>query len=91
MYDSVPALLKAGRTMIIGSTGFIGRFIADACLDSGLPTYPLVVPRQNSPSKAATIKFLQSKGANIIHIRITSNINSYTFYHIRQYHYVSTN
>ncbi|XP_062116928.1 leucoanthocyanidin reductase-like isoform X2 [Humulus lupulus] len=68
MCESVPANLEGGRAMIIGCTGFIGRFVAEACLDSGLPTYLLVRPTQNSTSnKAATINFLQSKGAAIIH------------------------
>ncbi|XP_062115051.1 leucoanthocyanidin reductase-like [Humulus lupulus] len=68
--SSVPVVhLEGGPTMIVGSTGFIGRFVAEACLESGLiPTYLLVRPSPNSPpSKAATINFLQNKGATIIH------------------------
>ncbi|PON62092.1 Hopanoid-associated sugar epimerase [Parasponia andersonii] len=67
MGDSVPVLSEGGPTLIIGSTGFIGRFVAEACLDSGLPTYLLVRPSQNSSCKAATIKILQDKGAIVIH------------------------
>ncbi|PON62091.1 Hopanoid-associated sugar epimerase [Parasponia andersonii] len=67
MCNKVPVLLEASRTMITGSTGFIGHFVAEACLDRGLPTYLLVRPSPDSPSKAATIRFLQNKGATIIH------------------------
>lgn len=67
MCGSNPNVSEAGRTMIIGSTGFIGRFVADASLDSGRPTYLLVQPRPTSPSKASIIKSLQEKGAIIIH------------------------
>ncbi|CAN1188209.1 Leucoanthocyanidin reductase [Linum perenne] len=63
-----------GRTMIIGSTGCIGWFIADACLQSGRPTYLLVRPGPGlmmnafpSSSKACKIKSLIDKGATILH------------------------
>ena len=59
---------EAGRTMIIGSTGFIGRFVAEASLDFGRPTYLLVQSRPTSPSKASIIKSLQERGAIIIHV-----------------------
>ncbi|CAN0916096.1 Leucoanthocyanidin reductase [Linum grandiflorum] len=61
-----------GRTMIIGSTGCIGWYIADACLQSGRPTYLLV--RQGpglisslSSTKASKIKSLLDKGATILY------------------------
>nr|DAD35251.1 TPA_asm: hypothetical protein HUJ06_005891 [Nelumbo nucifera] len=55
------------RTLIIGATGFIGGFIAEACLASSRPTYILVRPGSNSPSKAKAIRALQDKGAIILH------------------------
>ncbi|XP_038994384.1 leucoanthocyanidin reductase-like [Hibiscus syriacus] len=64
---------ETGRTLVIGSSGFIGRFITEACLESGRPTYVLVRSSSNSPStKATTIKFLQDKGAIIIYGSITN-------------------
>lgn len=57
----------SGRTLIVGSTGFIGRFMAEACLDSGRPTYLLVRSGSpHSPSKAQTIHTLRNKGATIL-------------------------
>ncbi|MBA0744574.1 hypothetical protein Gogos_007189, partial [Gossypium gossypioides] len=63
MNGSYPNESETGQTLVIGSSGFIGRFITEACLDSGRPTYILVRSSSNSPSKASTIKFLQDKGA----------------------------
>lgn len=57
-----------GRTLIVGSSGFIGRFVAEASLASGRPTYLLVRPAIACPSKAKTIKSLQDKGAIIIRV-----------------------
>ncbi|OMO92002.1 NmrA-like protein [Corchorus capsularis] len=59
------------RTLVIGSSGFIGRFVTEASLDSGRPTYILVRSSLNSPSKASNIKFLQDKGATILYGSIT--------------------
>ncbi|CAI0450676.1 unnamed protein product [Linum tenue] len=59
-----------GRTMIIGSAGFIGWFLADACLQSGRPTYLLVRSGPGFASrslKSSKIKSLVDRGATILH------------------------
>ncbi|GMJ06590.1 hypothetical protein like AT1G75290 [Hibiscus trionum] len=69
---SSPNESGTGETLVIGSSGFIGRFITEACLESGRPTYVLVRSSSNPTStKATTIKFLQDKGAVIIYGSIT--------------------
>ncbi|XXG63324.1 hypothetical protein AAC387_Pa05g1547 [Persea americana] len=55
------------RTLIIGATGFIGRFVAEASLATGRPTLVLVRPGATSTSKVKTIRALQEKGAIILH------------------------
>ncbi|XP_058108095.1 leucoanthocyanidin reductase-like isoform X2 [Magnolia sinica] len=56
------------RTLVVGATGFIGRFVAEASVASGRATFVLVRPASSSsPSKARTIKALQEKGAIIVH------------------------
>ncbi|XP_078165148.1 leucoanthocyanidin reductase-like [Carex rostrata] len=55
-----------GPALVIGATGYIGRFVADACLDSGNTTYVLVTPGGKCPMRAATIEALREKGAIII-------------------------
>ncbi|XP_017973773.1 PREDICTED: leucoanthocyanidin reductase [Theobroma cacao] len=62
---------ETGRTLVVGSGGFIGRFVTEASLDSGRPTYILARSSSNSPSKASTIKFLQDRGATVIYGSIT--------------------
>lgn len=56
------------RTLIIGSTGFIGRFVAEASLHSGHPTYLLVRPGSvvGSSKSTTTIGYLQERGAIVI-------------------------
>ena len=60
----------SGSVLMIGATGYIGRFIAEASLDSGKTTYLLVRPgsSSSSPSKAAALKELKSKGAIIVEV-----------------------
>ncbi|PSR96563.1 Leucoanthocyanidin reductase [Actinidia chinensis var. chinensis] len=55
-----------GRTLIVGSTGFIGRFVAEASLNSGRPTFILVRSGPASPSKSHAIASLKEKGAKVI-------------------------
>ncbi|KAJ7978832.1 Leucoanthocyanidin reductase [Quillaja saponaria] len=69
-----PTILDTCRTMIIGSTGFMGHFIAEACIYAGHPTYLLIRPgiiSATSSSKNNTIKSLHERGAQIIHGSIT--------------------
>lgn len=56
---------KGQRVLIIGATGFIGQFIAEASLSGGRPTYLLA---RSSSSNTKTMKVLQDKGAMIIHV-----------------------
>lgn len=56
------------RTLVVGATGFIGRFVAEASLATGHPTTVLVRCGPTSPSKAKTIRALQEKGAAILHV-----------------------
>ncbi|TXG51505.1 hypothetical protein EZV62_024029 [Acer yangbiense] len=62
-----PHVSVDGPVLIIGSTGFIGRFITDACLDSGRPTYLLIRSGLTGHFKATIINSFQEKGAIILH------------------------
>ncbi|MBA0689259.1 hypothetical protein Goari_006994 [Gossypium aridum] len=56
-----------GRVLIVGATGFIGRFVADASLDAGRPTYVLVRPSSgNQYSKDKVDKALRDRGAILL-------------------------
>lgn len=56
------------RVLIAGATGFIGHFVADACLDSGRPTYVLVRSIPKCPSAAKVLRSLEEKGAIVLHV-----------------------
>lgn len=56
-----------GRVLVVGGTGFIGQFVAEASLYAGRPTYVLLRSSSCSNSKAKTIKALQEKGAIMVH------------------------
>jgi len=61
-------LAPKSRVLIIGATGFIGKFLAEASLSAGHPTYLLIRPG-GSPisSKSSISKIFQEKGAVIIY------------------------
>ncbi|OMO90195.1 NmrA-like protein [Corchorus capsularis] len=56
--------IASGRVLIVGATGFIGRFVAEASLDAGRPTYVLLRP---TSSKSKVAKALQDRGATLVH------------------------
>nr|CAD1837434.1 unnamed protein product [Ananas comosus var. bracteatus] len=57
----------SGPALIVGATGYIGRFVAEACLDSGRTTYILLRPGGGaSPARAAAVDALREKGAVVI-------------------------
>ncbi|XP_031492540.1 leucoanthocyanidin reductase-like [Nymphaea colorata] len=62
-----PANTKDCRVLIIGATGYIGRFIAEASLASGRITYVLSRPGPVSGSKAEAVRELQAAGAVFLH------------------------
>ncbi|XP_054793680.1 leucoanthocyanidin reductase-like [Prosopis cineraria] len=55
------------RVLIVGATGFIGRFVAEASLAAGHSTFVLVRGGPLAPPKAALVKAFQKKGATILH------------------------
>ncbi|XP_057486469.1 leucoanthocyanidin reductase-like isoform X1 [Actinidia eriantha] len=67
MTVSHPVGAAKGRVLIVGATGFIGQFVAEASVSAGRATYLLSRPLDISSSKAKTIKNLQDKGAIITH------------------------
>lgn len=56
----------ASKVLIIGATGFIGRFVAEASVKSGRPTYALVRPTTLS-SKPKLIQSLKDASIQIVY------------------------
>jgi hypothetical protein len=65
---TTPTTTNKGRILIVGGTGFIGKFVTEASLSTTHPTYLLVRPGPLLSSKAATIKAFQEKGAIVIYV-----------------------
>jgi leucoanthocyanidin reductase len=59
---------SGGTALIVGATGYIGRFVAEACLDSGRKTCILVRPGKACPARAAAVDALRQKGAVVIEV-----------------------
>ncbi|XP_031497989.1 leucoanthocyanidin reductase-like [Nymphaea colorata] len=57
----------AGNILIIGATGYIGKFVAEASLAAGRTTYIFAETVLPAPSKAAAIQRLQESGAIVLH------------------------
>lgn len=67
-------LASKNRVLIIGATGFMGKFLTEASLSSSHPTYLLIRPGGPLISpKSTTIKTFQEKGAIIVYV--SYNIN----------------
>lgn len=59
---------RSGPALIVGATGYIGRFVAEACLDSGRRTFILVRPGNACPVRAASVDALLRKGALVVEV-----------------------
>ncbi|KAG9458244.1 hypothetical protein H6P81_002752 [Aristolochia fimbriata] len=60
-------MAQFSRTLVIGATGFIGRYVAEASVAAGDTTYVLVrSPFTKCLSKAMTIRSLQDRGATVV-------------------------
>ncbi|KAJ0692796.1 putative leucoanthocyanidin reductase [Helianthus annuus] len=65
---ATPCTERTSRVLIIGASGFMGHFIAQASLDSGQTTY--VLTRSSSALWSSKIKALHDNGAVILHVPI---------------------
>eukprot|EP01018_Ginkgo_biloba_P015315 Gb_08481 [translate_table: standard] len=54
---------RSSRVLVIGGTGFIGRYVAEASVNMGHPTYALV---RSATSKPHVVQALVDSGVNII-------------------------
>ncbi|KAJ0455084.1 putative leucoanthocyanidin reductase [Helianthus annuus] len=62
---ATPSTERTSHVLIIGASGFMGHFIAQASLDSGQTTY--VLTRSSSALSSSKIKALHDNGAIILH------------------------
>ncbi|KAI6707448.1 hypothetical protein NL676_010410 [Syzygium grande] len=59
---------KTSKVLVIGGTGYIGKFIVEASAKSGHPTFALVRKSAlSSPAKAEIVEGFKSLGVNLLH------------------------
>nr|AHB89627.1 leucoanthocyanidin reductase 1 [Picea abies] len=64
----LPNSSATSRILVIGATGYIGRFVAQAAVAAGHPTYALVRPTTASdPAKAQRVQELKDSGVQILY------------------------
>lgn len=69
------------KILIIGGTGYIGKFMVTASVRSGHPTFALI--RDSTPSDPAKAKLLEDfKASGVTLLRVTSSSNSFSSSHL---------
>ncbi|KAF8027283.1 hypothetical protein BT93_E0250 [Corymbia citriodora subsp. variegata] len=59
---------EKSKVLVIGGTGYIGKFIVEASAKSGHPTFALVrEPTLSNPAKAKIVEGFKSLGVNLVH------------------------
>lgn len=62
-------MAEKSKILIIGGTGYIGKFIVEASAKAGHPTYALVREATiSNPSKSALIESFKSYGVNFLYV-----------------------
>ncbi|KAK3428899.1 hypothetical protein EUGRSUZ_E00336 [Eucalyptus grandis] len=61
-------MAEKSKVLVIGGTGYIGKFIVEASAKSGHPTFALVRESTlSSPAKAGIVEGFKSLGVNLVH------------------------
>ncbi|KAF8027287.1 hypothetical protein BT93_E0252 [Corymbia citriodora subsp. variegata] len=61
-------MAEKSKVLVIGGTGYIGKFIVEASAKSGHPTFALVrEPTLSNPAKAKIVEGFKSLGVNLVH------------------------
>ena len=72
---------EKSKILIIGGTGYIGKFIAEASAKAAHPTFALV--RESTiynPEKFKLIQSFKTSGVNLLHVCIVFSIFQYFSY-----------
>ena len=68
------------KVLIIGGTGYIGKFIVEASAKSGHPTFALVRESTVSdPVKGKIVENFKNLGVTLVHVRILISLCFYVF------------
>jgi len=59
----------ASKILVIGATGYIGRFVVQAAVAAGHPTYAFIrPPTASNPAKEQLVRELKDSGAQILYV-----------------------
>jgi len=78
-FQMAAAVVKSTNVLVIGGTGSVGKFIVEASVKAGYPTFALV--RESTmfnPAKSSIIQTFKNLGVNLVlvrNIRLFSCIN----------------
>lgn len=62
---------QKSKILIIGGTGYIGKFVVEASAKAGNPTFALVRETTvNDPIKGKLVQKFKDLGVNLIHVRV---------------------
>jgi len=76
-------MAEKSKVLVIGGTGYIGKFIVEASAKSGHPTFALVRESTlSSPAKAGIVEGFKSLGVKLVHVSIHSRAISVRFPHV---------
>ena len=68
------------KVLIIGGTGYIGKFIVEASAKAGHPTFALVRESTVSdPVKGKIVENFKNLGVTLVHVRILISLCLYVF------------
>jgi len=63
-------MAEKSKILIIGGTGYLGKFIVQASVKAGHPTFVLVRESTlSNPDKAKLVESFKSSGVTILHVR----------------------
>lgn len=64
-------MAEKSRILIVGGTGYIGKFVVEASAKAGHPTFALVrEPTLSDPAKSKVIEGFKSLGVIIVVVRL---------------------
>lgn len=76
-------MAEKSKILVLGGTGYIGKFIIEASAKAGHPTFALIRESTVShPEKSKLIESFKTSGVTLLYVCIFQTINLFIFIHI---------
>lgn len=73
-------MAEKSKILVIGGTGYIGKFIVEASAKAGHPTFALVrETTKSNPDKAKLINSFKSSGVTLVQVNMLAKMNNLKF------------